>query len=796
MKFLSCSARLSLVIAAVAASAISSGMALAQEATPSARGAAPALEEIIVTARKREESLQDVPLSIQVLGDAEMQRANILDLNGIADFAPGVSLFENVDRGYGQLFIRGMQNTPPVGDTTRELASVFIDGIYYTGGVSGINTDNIERVEVIKGPQAALLGRSTFSGAINFITKTPAMEPGGDISLTFGSDGDHRVSASIEGPLVKDVLAGRISGRFREYGGQYTNSVNGQALGEEEDKSLSVQLFYTPTEHITAKFTASLLEQDDGPAATTLTGKVGTHNFVSASGRSFVRGVVPLEGPIAQNQFPTNPANMLTLPPVPLVPFTDLGRLPRLSTGMDREFSFYSLDLTAELGDSGYELSYQPAYQDEEAYRLWDFELSAEENYFGGRSTDSESTSHELRLTSPDSSRFRWLAGLYYLEQDLYERDPGGIFGPGVFGFLGVKPGQVAVLAGPRTIVDRNIKNSAIFGSVTFDFTEQLNVSFEGRYQIDDLTDTISRVTGQTISGDTKSFLPRLIGEYQLSDAVMLYAVAAKGLRPTTINSQFAARTEAEKEIIRAKYPELDIAILAPEEEIWSYELGTKTTSMDGRLTINANFYYAQWTDRQDLQSLLADLNGDGAPESTLVTVNGTDVDVMGVEMDSTFLITPNWYASLTAAWNDTSLTDAGQDATIARFFLDPTPNGERLPQAPEFSGTLVSQYTADFRDSNLSWFARGEGIYIGSRYADTLNLSETGSSFDVNLRFGVQNERVTLTAFVENLFDDDTFESLRSNADCATSTACALSAYEVVLPRKRSYGVTLQMRF
>jgi iron complex outermembrane receptor protein len=208
------------------------------------------------------------------------------------------------------------------------------------------------------------------------------------------------------------------------------------------------------------------------------------------------------------------------------------------------------------------------------------------------------------------------------------------------------------------------------------------------------------------------------------------------------------------------------------------------------------NFYYSDWTDRQNLQSLLTDINGDGAPDSTLVTVSGSDVEIMGLELETTYLITPNWYASLTAAWNDSELTGNGQDANIARFLLQDSPSGQRLSQTPEWSGTLISQYTGSLDGSSMDWFIRGEGIYVGSRYASSLNLAETGSSFDVNLRAGVQNERYAVTAFVENVFDDDTFESIRSNADCATSTACALSAYEVVLPRERSYGVTLQVNF
>ena len=185
------SAKLGLVLAVSAAIAIPITQVQAQSEEPNV------LEEIVVSARKRNESIQEVPLSIQVFSAAEMARANILDLAGVANFAPGVTLFENVDRGYGQVFIRGMQNTPPVGDTTRELASIFLDGVYFTGGVSGISTNNIERVEVIKGPQSALLGRSTFSGAINFISKTTSMEPGGSLSVTAASFDVYRFLWSI-----------------------------------------------------------------------------------------------------------------------------------------------------------------------------------------------------------------------------------------------------------------------------------------------------------------------------------------------------------------------------------------------------------------------------------------------------------------------------------------------------------------------------------------------------------------------------------------------------------------------
>ncbi|WP_394728921.1 TonB-dependent receptor [Altererythrobacter sp. GH1-8] len=763
--------------------------ALAQEAdAPEEANSATQGNTIIVTARKREESLQDTPLSIQAFSEEEIARSDIADLADLAAFAPGVSLFENTDRGYGQVFIRGMQNTPPVGDTSRELASVFIDGVYFVGGVSGINTDNIERVEVIKGPQSALYGRSTFSGAINFITRTPSDEFSGKFRAKVAEDQNYEFGASMDIPLVPGIASARLSGQYRTFGGQYRNQLNNERLGEEEDWSLTGQLFLTPAPGLSAKLTASYLEQDDGPAASVLTGKSPTHNFTSPSGATFFDGVLEWDGIVEQNSFPSSPADVFAFPPIPVVPFTDFGRLGRLKNGLSREFLFTSWNVEYE-GDAGYSVTYLGSYSKDDAARLFDFEYSAEPNYFGSRQTDSEAHSHELRIASPGDDRFTWLVGGFYMEQDLFERDPGGIFGSGTFAAaFGITGDQVLVGPGPRTIVDLEIVNKAVFGSVGFDVTDALSVSFEGRYQEDELTDP--NVPTQS----TKAFLPRAIVEYQASPDVLLYAVAAKGLRPTVINTQFIQRTPAEQDALRAEYPELDIGTTAPKEEIWSYEVGAKTTLMDGRMIFNINGYYADWKDQQVLQSLLFDF-GQGVA-STLVTVNGSDVEAYGIELQTALELSDQFNLSGNFSWNKTKLVGPGSDAIIARFFLDDTPNGERLPQTPEFSGSVIADYRQDgvFGDAGL--FLRAEGVYVGSRFADTLNLAETGASFDVNLRAGLDFGNFAVTAFVENLFNDMTFESLRSNADCATTAACSLRAYEAVLPRKRQIGLIAELSF
>jgi len=530
-----------------------------------------------------------------------------------------------------------------------------------------------------------------------------------------------------------------------------------------------------------------------------LVGRKPTHNFTLPNGNTTYRGELrPTGAPPIQNVFPADPNSLFVFPPFPApvvfdsVPGSD--RIGLRRNGLDRSFFFTSLILDYEVAD-GYTLSYNGGYSNEVAERLWDFELSPENNYFGNRRTNSESHSHELKLASPADARFTWLIGAAYFNQKLFERDAGGIFGWQAFPFLASFPGAVFVGAGPRTNVDRKIDNYAVFGSLGYQFTDQLSVSLEGRWQRDELTDTVSRATGQTISAATNAFLPRAILQYQASPDLLLYASAAKGLRPTTINSQFAGRTDAQKARLLAEFPELDIAILAPPETIWSYEVGLKSTLMGGRMTFNANAYYSDWSNSQDLRSLLADIDGNGVPVSTLVTLSGPDIEAYGLELDTAIRATDNVSLGGSLAWNHTKLTGDTQEANQARFLLQTRPNGERLAQVPEFSASAFAQYDGALSDK-VGWFLRTEGVYVGSRYASSLNLTETGASFDLNVRLGFELETFTATFFVTNLLQDRTFESLRSNADCATTSACFERAFEAVLPNKRQFGVNLRAKF
>ncbi|HEY5757107.1 MAG TPA: TonB-dependent receptor plug domain-containing protein, partial [Steroidobacter sp.] len=202
------------------------------------------ITEIVVTARRAEESLQKVPLSITALGANDLQAAGISSVEEIAALTPGFSFRNGFGRGFERPVIRGMAN---IGGAAN--ASFFIDGIYVNGPISGYNIDNLERVEVIRGPQSALFGRSTFAGAINYVTRKPTDEFEGRVEATTGNYNRQNVSLWASGPIVEGKLRFQINGSYYNRDGQYLNLASGEKdVGGERTKSFGGALSWTPVE--------------------------------------------------------------------------------------------------------------------------------------------------------------------------------------------------------------------------------------------------------------------------------------------------------------------------------------------------------------------------------------------------------------------------------------------------------------------------------------------------------------------------------------------------------------------
>lgn len=175
------------------------------------------LDEIVVTARKRQESLQDIPLSISVLNSVQLRDRGISSNYGVADFTVNFNTEQQVGRSLDRPIIRGMAAPSVDGEPN---ASYFIDGVYVSGSISTAALEAIERVEILRGPQSAQFGRATFSGAVNYITKKPTNEFEGEINTRAGTSDDYKIGAWASGPIFRDRLMYLLSANFQNYGGQ------------------------------------------------------------------------------------------------------------------------------------------------------------------------------------------------------------------------------------------------------------------------------------------------------------------------------------------------------------------------------------------------------------------------------------------------------------------------------------------------------------------------------------------------------------------------------------------------
>ena len=206
-------------------------LVLAAPGTSFGQDELPMMEEITVTARKIGESIQDIPLSITAFTAEDIQAQAITGIEDIANFTPGLHMSNVIaNRTDPALRFRGMDNSNTV--RSQQLASSFVDGIYLSGSSQWVSMNDIERVEVVKGPQSAFFGRGTFGGAVNYITKTPGNEWAANAQLTAGQDGRADFEASWEGPIVADRLSFRLTGRYYTYDGGWDNEwPGGQQAG-------------------------------------------------------------------------------------------------------------------------------------------------------------------------------------------------------------------------------------------------------------------------------------------------------------------------------------------------------------------------------------------------------------------------------------------------------------------------------------------------------------------------------------------------------------------------------------
>ncbi len=751
--------------------------------------------EIIVTARKSQETLTDVPIAITAVSAEQLNNRGITDVQDLAAFTPGLR-FQNQsvgrnDRGFKQYVIRGI--IPNSGLATRQTVTMFVDGAPVSGGnVSGVT--DIERVEVIKGPQSAFFGRATFAGAINMITRAPSYEWQGTMGAEVSRFGTHDLTASVEGPIVADKLAIRVSGRLYHTDGQYKNlNYTGERLGERDTKSLSVSLRADPTENLSIRAFATRWNDSDGLSANARLG--ADHANCAANPASealnFYCGKISQAPKSSQTWNPyINPVGFDALQN--RTNLYGAGFINHL--GLERRAQQYRM--TADWGLGDWTVSAIGSY----GKNKWAFlqtngltdtraipnptpALTPEMAYVYSLTmgnTKDEDAYGEVRLMSPQDSRLSGTMGVNY-------------FWNRTDNLTAAYTNAGWNLNTPQTINSSN--TYGIFGSLKWEFIDQFSVSAEGRYQIDKLYQQSRSGSNPEFSDTFNSFSPRVILQYEPNRASSIYASYSVGNRPGEFNTIYRAQPAYVQEIIRNT---ANVEEAVPEDKIKMGEIGYKGMLFGNRLRVLAAAYYGMWTNRHIPNQINYVDESDNLRMVQITAANGK-VEVSGIELEAAFKANDNLTLEGTFNIADTKIKRTFSTDSLA-VTGNASPVGTRLPFYPKYSGSVSATYEREIADG-YNGFVRADLIYTGRQYESEANLAYTAPSATVNLRVGVDHDWYRVELFGTNIFDNKTPTSLARTTETIynPSTGANIGTNQgitVSLPDRANYGVRVTTRF
>lgn len=787
---------------------------------------AQAIEEITVTARKREESLLNVPIAVSVFDADEIDRADIDSLFDITARTPGVQFTDQstiiVGRHKTAIRFRGMDTNNPV--PSQQVGTVFLDGIYVQSGVQSLDLGALERVEVIKGPQSALFGRSTFGGAINYVTRAPADEYQGRISTSYAQDATYDIAISHEGPILEDRLGYRVSLRGFGTDGQYTSVTDGGQLGKESTRSVNLVLQATPTERLTARFRAFYAEDRDGPADGIFIGgalsnfgagpalancnaldpsRTATDYFcgniddiVGAAGFSWA------DLASSTTQVSAFVADLIGAPTATetLSGNTDpkIDDVPNIrGIGLRRDQTRLALSLDYDFADSGalagHTLSVLTGYSEMRNNYARDFDATAVNAWIGQDPQYDEDWMSEIRISSPADGRVRYSAGISYLDAihreapvlDVLLYDPDGTIG--AFGI----PGPLVFYG--NTPEDEGSEAFGVFGSLGFDVTDSLSVDLEARWQ----RDTVSQ--GTEFEGEFNNFLPRVTLSFRPTDTMTTWLTYSEGNLPGFFNPAIVGLDAAELDQIEAQVGAVNL--FNDEEELTNFEIGIRSGFLDDRLFMSTVLYWMDWTNQKTRQGVSFVDSETGQTRVTSIQTNAGNSELWGLELEGNLQIIDQ----LDAVFSLNLVRAEYRDFTCAfSTFVEGsvsgrTPcDGKRPPKFPDTSGSLSLVWN-DSLTADWDYFGRMTGLYFGKAYNEEANFSYIGEYWRVDARAGIESDNLRIEAFVENLFDNDDPESAARVADFSTAAFAGFATqFGVVLapPLQRQFGIKAVWQF
>lgn len=765
----SAAAKLTFVAALLAGTCACPAYAREVPAAPAADETASLPNEIMVTARRKNENILTTPIAISALSGEDLKDRGAISLQDISNYVPGLNFVAMAtaggrsDRSFQQVVLRGIAPATSSAQTT----SIFIDGVPVASSIGVQNVSDPERIEVLKGPQSAYFGRQTFAGAINVVTKLPTNHLTGSINGMVGSRNNHDIQATLAGPIFGDVLGFRVSGEEYQKGGSYKNAgIPGQTLGDQRTRTGTLQLVFKPTDTLTVKAFGMYSQNKDGPAATGLISTVGVasagipaQSNCSVAGHPYWCGTLPSTAIVSGG-------NVLTT-----------GLKQALASGTGRFISpedgvqgfglvarNYHLHLTADwkLGD-GFTLSSLTGYNNGRSSELADFG-----NYYSTASSYPflvEAVSHdfsqELRMAFDNGGKLHATAGASYL-YSYSATDSGGVysFNPAASSTTTF----TATQTGPAVS-----KTLGFFYGLGYDVTPKLSINFDGRYQIDKIM-AISAPQGTTVTTSSfgipagyyaggavlkqksyKNFLPRVIANYKIDTNNMVYASYSQGVNPGQFNTSFLTGAS----VVVAAAANNGYQVEVQPEKIINYEIGAKGRLFDNKVRYEVAAYMDYWYNQIN-NTTLNFVDANNAAQQLIALTNAGRVRLMGLEADLAYAVTPSLNLTANGAYTGSYiLTQTNPTVTaltgISNF------RGRQNPYTSKWSGTIGATYTRAL-GKGVDGYVRGDFVYKSGSFTDVANITKTPDMTQVNLHIGAHDKAWSVEGFVTNLLNNRSY--------------------------------------
>jgi iron complex outermembrane receptor protein len=630
------------------------------------------IEEIIVTSRYRAEKLSDIPDSITAFTAADIERYRIERINRVASLTPNLRFSDDQEVGVSTLVIRGIRQNRGTGQPP---VSLRIDGVSATNNL--LTTQelfDIESVDVLRGPQGALYGRNAIGGAILISTRQPTTTPEYRFRVTAAEGQDYTIAGSASGPVTDESVLYRASFRIQDREGQLRNTyLDNQFVDYKKSAAFRGRLLFKPSEKLSIDVRGQYIDQDGGSGY-----------FMPAS-----EGYLPLP------------------PPAPPILFGN----PTYEIQSNRigESFVKSSELSAKIDyDLGWgTLTSITSFTDVDSGNDQDLDQTLVEAIDIIVIDTSETLAQEFRLVSNSDTSLRWVAGLQYFTQDRFRSL--------ATTFLGFPV--------PPAAQDLKLESIAAFGSLSYDITDDLELTLAFRYDEETPKD-VTQGKSETFS----ELQPKASLAYHFREGLLGYVTAGKGFRSGGFNNLAPGSNFM---------PGFD------KESLISYETGLKGSAFNGRMRTGVSLFFIDYADQQ---YFLFDQTG------TQANINVKKSEITGGELEITALPIDSLQINFGLGFTDSEIIEYEDIPGV----LVPASEiiGRSVPGAPVWTVNLSMQHTKSINDT-LDLVSRFDYEHRDKTYW-TLDNLDIQPAYDLtNISLALENERWTTRLYVNNLFDE-----------------------------------------